>query len=70
MHPRIASRNLQIDIACVPTDAVAEVPGDRQKLASLVSNLNDNALRRAPDGTAAEVSFERANDSVPFSVRE
>ena len=70
LQPHLASRRLRVDIVCVPTDAAAEVPGDRQQLASLVSNLIDNAVRHAPEGSAVEVALATAKGSVTLSVSD
>jgi signal transduction histidine kinase len=56
LQPRIAARALRVAVTCVPADANPEVAGDRQRLASLVGNLVDNAVRYAPDGSAIDIT--------------
>ena len=59
LQPRIGARGLKVTVTCTPADGTAEVQGDRQKLASLVGNLLDNAVRYAPDASAIDVDAER-----------
>ena len=53
---------------CTPADGTAEVQGDRQKLASLVGNLLDNAVRYAPDASAIDVTLREERGAVTLEV--
>jgi signal transduction histidine kinase len=53
---------------CTPADGTAEVQGDRQKLASLIGNLLDNAARYAPDGSAVDVVLREERGAVTLEV--
>jgi two-component system sensor histidine kinase QseC len=68
LQPRIAARRLRVTMACTPADGTAEVQGDRQKLASLVGNLLDNAARYAPDGSAIDVVLRAERGEVTLEV--
>ena len=68
LQPRIAARRLRVTMACTPVAGTAEVQGDRQKLASLVGNLLDNAARYAPDGSAIDVVLRAERGEVTLEV--
>jgi signal transduction histidine kinase len=68
LQPRIAARRLRVTMTCTPADGTAEVQGDRQKLASLVGNLLDNAARYAPDGSAIDVVLRAERGGVTLEV--
>jgi two-component system sensor histidine kinase QseC len=68
LQPRIGARRLKVTVTCTPADGTAEVQGDRQKLASLVGNLLDNAARYAPDGSAIDVVLREERGAVTLEV--
>lgn len=70
LQPRIRERALRIDIASEPANEVGEVRGDRQKLASLVGNLLDNAVRYAPEASAIEVALRRNGREISLAVTD
>jgi two-component system sensor histidine kinase QseC len=70
LQPRIRERVLRIDVACEPANEVGEVRGDRQKLASLVGNLLDNAVRYATEGSAIEVALRRTGHEISLAVTD
>jgi two-component system sensor histidine kinase QseC len=47
-----------------------EVHGDRQKLASLINNLLDNAVRYGPPGGCVEVELGRDGDAAVLAVED
>jgi signal transduction histidine kinase len=57
-------------VSCAPADGTAEVQGDRQKLASLVGNLLDNAVRYAPDASAIDVTLREERGAVTLEVSD
>jgi two-component system sensor histidine kinase QseC len=62
---RIRERHLRVEVACEPPEAAHTVRGDRQKLASLVGNLLDNAVRHAPPGSVIDVGLcQRGGEAV------
>jgi two-component system sensor histidine kinase QseC len=70
LQPRIGARRLKVTVVCTPADGPAAVQGDRQKLASLVGNLLDNAARYAPDGSAIDVVLRAERDTVTLEVSD
>jgi signal transduction histidine kinase len=70
LQPRIGARGLKVTVMCAPADATVEVQGDRQKLASLVGNLLDNAARYAPDGSAIDVVLREERSAVTLEVSD
>jgi two-component system OmpR family sensor kinase len=52
------------------TDGRAEVVGDRDQLRQVLGNLLRNAFVHTPDGTAIEVTLERAGEDVRLEVRD
>jgi two-component system sensor histidine kinase QseC len=70
LQPRIAARALRVATPCAPADAPTSVRGDRQRLASLVGNLLDNAVQYSPEGGAVEVALTEAAGTVVLEVRD
>ncbi|HET9025754.1 MAG TPA: ATP-binding protein, partial [Burkholderiaceae bacterium] len=70
LHPRIGAHALKFTVLRTPADGKAEVPGDCQKLASLVGNLLDNAVRYAPDGSAIDVVLREEHGTVTLEVSD
>jgi signal transduction histidine kinase len=70
LQPRIGARGLKVTLICTPADGTAEVQGDRQKLASLVGNLLDNAVRYAPDASAIDVALREERGAVTLEVSD
>jgi two-component system, OmpR family, sensor histidine kinase QseC len=70
LQPRIGARGLKVTVACSPADGTADVQGDRQKLASLVANLLDNAARYSPAGSAIDVVLREERGAVTLEVRD
>ena len=70
LQPRIGAHRLKVAVMCTPTDGTAEVQGDRQKLASLVGNLLDNAVRYAPDASAIDVTLREERGAVTLEVSD
>jgi len=68
LQPRIGARGLKVTVMCAPANGTAEVQGDRQKLASLVGNLLDNAARYAPAGSAIDVVLREDRGAVTLEV--
>jgi signal transduction histidine kinase len=70
LQPRIGARGLKVTVTCTPAGGTAEVQGDRQKLASLVGNLLDNAVRYAPDASAIDVTLREERGTVTLEVSD
>ncbi|MET0679441.1 MAG: ATP-binding protein [Burkholderiales bacterium] len=70
LQPRIRERMIKVSVTCEPADAQIEVRGDRQKLGSLVSNLLDNAVRHAPEGSVVEVAIRRDAGETSLAVAD
>ncbi len=68
LQPRLGTRGLRVTVMCTPADGAAEVQGDRQRLASLVGNLLDNAARYAPAGSAIDVLLREEHGAVTLEV--
>jgi two-component system sensor histidine kinase QseC len=70
LHPRVRERAVKVNVTHAPSDVGFEVRGDRQKLGSLVSNLLDNAVRHAPEGSVVEVALRRDAGETSFAVAD
>ena len=70
LHPRIGAHALKVAVMCTPADGKAEVQGDRQKLASLVGNLLDNAVRYTTEGSAIDVVLREEHGAVTLEVSD
>jgi two-component system sensor histidine kinase QseC len=70
LQPRIGPRALEVSVTSTPAHSAGTVQGDRQKLASLVGNLLDNAVRYAPDGSAIEVALRDERGAVTLEVSD
>ena len=66
VQPRAAERKVTIQ----RSGADAAVRGERHKLASLVTNLLDNAVRYGPEGGRVTVEVHRAGGTVMLSVED
>jgi two-component system sensor histidine kinase QseC len=66
LQPRAAERNVTIHRS--GTDAT--VRGERHKLASLVTNLLDNAVRYGPAGGRVSVELQRAANAAVLAVED
>jgi signal transduction histidine kinase len=53
-----------------PRGRGGEVPGDRQKLATLINNLLDNAVRYGPRGGGVVVELGRDGDAAVLAVED
>ena len=70
LQPRIRERTIKVNVTSEPADAEIQVRGDRQKLGSLVSNLLDNAVRHAPEGSVVEVAIRRDAGEASLAVAD
>jgi two-component system sensor histidine kinase QseC len=70
LQPRLGVRRLKVTVMSTPSDGAAEVQGDRQKLASLVGNLLDNAARYAPAGSAIDIVLREERGAVTLEVND
>lgn len=70
LQPRLGARRLKVTVMSTPSDGAAEVQGDRQKLASLVGNLLDNAARYAPAGSAIDIVLREERGAVTLEVND
>jgi len=66
LQPRAAERGVTIATRAVD----AAVRGERHKLASLVTNLLDNAMRYGPEGGQVDVELRREDSAVTLSVAD
>ncbi|HJS36711.1 MAG TPA: ATP-binding protein, partial [Burkholderiales bacterium] len=66
VQPRAAERKVTIH----RSGADATVRGERHKLASLVTNLLDNAVRYGPAGGRVAIEVQRAGDTVILAVED
>ncbi|MGE5793453.1 MAG: sensor histidine kinase [Bacteroidota bacterium] len=70
LQPRVRERALRVNVNHEPAHAEIEVRGDRRKLGSLVSNLLDNALRHAPEGSTVDVALRRDAGGTSLAVTD
>jgi two-component system sensor histidine kinase QseC len=70
LQPRLQARGLKAAVLCTPATSAAEVQGDRQKLASLIGNLLDNAVRYAPEGSAIDITLRDERSAMALEVSD
>jgi signal transduction histidine kinase len=70
LQPRVRERTLHVAVRREPADADITVRGDRRKLGSLVSNLLDNAVRHAPEGSTVEVALRGDAGGASLAVTD
>jgi two-component system sensor histidine kinase QseC len=70
LQPRLRERSIRVNVTAEPAGAAIEVGGDRRKLGSLVSNLLDNAVRHAPEGSAIEVALRGGAGETSLEVTD
>ena len=70
--PLAARRQVDVRVAAGEGESQASVCvlGDADRLAQVLDNLLDNAIRHAPVDTSVTVSLERAGDDVHCSVQD
>ena len=56
-RPRMAAQGNRLAMCCQPAEDAFNVHGDHDKLASLVGNLVENAIRYGPRGGAIRVDL-------------
>jgi two-component system sensor histidine kinase QseC len=66
--PQLKERALKVTLESDPPLADMAVRGDRDKLASLVRNLLDNAGRHAPPGSALRLELRASGDATTLAV--
>ena len=67
LAPLAQNRNVSLQVgACDP----AQVLGDPDRLARILDNLLDNAIRHSPAGSTVTVSFEQAERELQCSVSD
>jgi two-component system sensor histidine kinase QseC len=66
--PRVKEQALKVTLDSDPPVAEMPVRGDRDKLASLVRNLLDNAARHAPAGSALRIELRADARGTRFTV--
>jgi two-component system sensor histidine kinase QseC len=70
IRPRAQDRRCSIDLQVEPAAKGIAVSGDRQKLASLATNLLDNAVRHGPDGGRVLATLRREGDRAVLAVTD
>ena len=70
VRPRAQERRCAIDLEVDPGARGAAVNGDRQKLASLATNLLDNAVRHGPEGGRVLATLHREGDRAVLAVAD
>jgi two-component system sensor histidine kinase QseC len=68
--PALRARGQKIAVATEPPVEDILVPGDHEKLVSLVRNLLDNAARYAPERTTVHVELRQGPEGVTLSVAD
>ena len=63
------ARGRGVDL-CVEAGEQPKVRGDADRLAQVLSNLLDNAIRHAPEGSAVTVSIQKEADEVRCAVND
>ena len=62
MHPQLAARNFQLDIALGTTPLVAKV--DPLRFAQVIRNVTANAIKFSPDGSTIDVTGKLLTNAV------
>jgi two-component system sensor histidine kinase QseC len=70
LQARLRERQVRVAVTCAPPESPITVRGDRQKLASLVGNLLDNAVRHAPSGSVIDVALGERDGEAVLSVTD
>ena len=70
MQPSLRERELRVSLVCEPPDSPVVLLGDRQKLASLVGNLLDNAARHAPARSMIDVALRQQGGEIALTVAD
>jgi len=68
LAPLAARKGVALNV--IEATAGLMVAGDADRLAQVLDNLLDNALRYAPDGSPIRIGLERAGDQVHCSVHD
>ena len=68
LAPRARERNVNVEVARAPGDLEAWVDGER--IAQVLGNLLDNALRHAPDGGRIRIAAHPGDDEVLLAVSD
>jgi two-component system sensor histidine kinase QseC len=68
--PALRARGQKIAVTTEPPVDEIVVPGDHEKLVSLVRNLLDNAARYAPERSTVQVELHQGPESVSLSVTD
>jgi signal transduction histidine kinase len=67
---RYAARGVHLDVRVSPTAQAARVDADADRLAQVLTNLLDNALRHTPTGGAVRVLLDRAGSGARIVVAD
>jgi two-component system sensor histidine kinase BaeS len=67
---RYSARGVALDVRVTPDAASATVDADADRIAQVLTNLLDNALRHTPDGGAVSVTADRAGSAVRIVVAD
>jgi signal transduction histidine kinase len=67
IEPRFRARGMQLTLTGADAGEV-HIRGDRHKIASVISNLLDNALNYAPEGSPVEVELSCGEGRATMSV--
>jgi signal transduction histidine kinase len=68
LHPLADDRQVRLSVVTPSSPRNLCVLGDPDRLAQILDNLLDNAIRHAPEGSAVRIAIQRAGDEIECSV--
>jgi two-component system sensor histidine kinase BaeS len=69
-HPLAARRHIQISVRVAEAATPAYIRGDADRLAQVLDNILDNAIRYSPDGATIDVVVSQNQDECECSVHD